>query len=92
MSETLKVIVISNKDIRTLFAKILTPENINLVRGRISSEILTQNVVKKIARCFNEKEFPAGKILIEEGSALKMIYILKSGTCEVYSKQNPLKA
>ena len=92
MSETLKCVCINNRDIKALFAKNLTPENINLVRGRISSEILTHNVLKKISRCFNEKEFPAGKVLIEEGSALRSIYILKSGACELYSAQHPLKA
>ena len=36
LSETLKTIMISNNDIRNLFAKILTPENMGLVRGHIS--------------------------------------------------------
>lgn len=41
MSETLKCIMIQNRDIRALFSKILTPENINLVRGRIPTEVLS---------------------------------------------------
>ena len=54
--------------------------------------MLANNTVKKISRCFNEREYPSGKVLIEEGAPLKNIYIIKSGTCEIYSKQNPLKA
>ena len=91
MSETLKTIMIVNQDLKRLFAKILTPENIKLVRGQISTDMITHNTMKKISRCFNEREFPPGKVIITEGETLKSIYIIKSGTCEVYSNENPLK-
>lgn len=90
MSETLKTIMIHNGDLKKLFSKILSPENIKLVRGRISTEILTHNILKKITRCFNERKYPPGKVLLKEGTQLKSIFIVKSGTCEVYRKQNPL--
>ena len=48
-------------------------------------------MIKKVSRCFNERVFPAGKVIIAEGQTLKNIYIIKSGTCEVYSERNPLK-
>ena len=67
MSETVKTIMITNDDLKKLFAKILTAENIKLVRGQISTEILTHNTVKKISRCFNERELPPGKVIIKEG-------------------------
>lgn len=91
MSETLKTIMILNSDLKKLFAKIMTPENIKLVRGNISTDVLTHNMMKKVSRCFYERVFPPGKVIISEGQQLKYIYIIKSGTCEVYSKQNPLK-
>ena len=92
MSETLKTITIADADLKKLFAKILTPENIKLVRGQISTEVLTHNTVKKVSRCFNEREFPSGKTIITEGQKMKNIYIVKSGTCEVFSTQNPLRS
>ena len=68
MSETLKTIKIHNGELKSLFAKIMTQENVRLVRGRISSEVLSHNVLKKILRCFNEKKYPPGKVLLEEGT------------------------
>lgn len=92
MSETVKTIMISNKDLAHLFKKILTPENIKLVRGQVSTDTLSHNIVKRVSRCFNEKEFPPGKLIVEEGMPLKSIYVIKSGTCEVFSERNPLKS
>ena len=67
MSETLKCIMISNSDLKALFAKILTPENFNIVRGQIPVEILSLTAVKKISRCFTELEFPVGHEIMTEG-------------------------
>ena len=86
MSETLKCIVINSKDLKAMFAKILIPENMNLVRGQIPIEVLSQTALKKISRCFNELSYPAGHVFVEEGAPFKSIYIVKSGTCEIYSK------
>ena len=67
MSETLKCISISNQDMRQLFSKILSPENISLVRGDIPETILSHTAAKKISRCFNELEYAAGYVFMEEG-------------------------
>jgi hypothetical protein len=67
MSEPLKCIIISTKDLKALSAKILTQENLKLIRGRIPEEDMSLNILKKILRCFNEKEYPAGKVLMQEG-------------------------
>ena len=92
LSETVKCVMINSKDLNHLFAKILTPQNIRLIRGRIPTETISHNMMKKVARCFNEKTYPPGKVILSEGNTLKSIFIIKKGTCEVYVKQNPLKA
>lgn len=92
MSEPLKCIMINRNDLKKLFSRILTQENLILIRGRISAEQMSHNIVKKILRCFNERVFPPGKILLDEGKALTSIYIIKSGMCEMYSSESPLKA
>lgn len=92
MSEPLKCIMINRNDLKKLYSRILTPENLALIRGRIPPEQMSHNIVKKILRCFNEKEFPPGKVLLEEGKPLNSIYIIKSGICQMYSYESPLKA
>ena len=67
MSEPLKCIMISTKDLKALISKILTQENLKLIRGRIPEEEMSLNILKKILRCFIEKEYPAGKVLMQEG-------------------------
>ena len=86
MSETMKCLTIRIKDLKAMFAKSLTQENINLIRGEISQVLLSKNVLAKVARGFAEKSYPTGKIILEEGKPLRNIYVLKTGTCEVYSK------
>jgi hypothetical protein len=43
-----------------------------------------------LSRCFVEKEFPAGKILMQEGAPIKTVYLIKHGECQIYSNKNPL--
>ena len=38
-----------------------------------------------------EKDYPADTVLAEEQRAIKTIYVVKEGTCEILSYQNPLK-
>ena len=91
MSENFKCLTIRNLELQALFRKSLSQENMQLIRGSIPREVLSKFVIKKTARCFTEKEYPAGIFIFKEGAPLKSICILKSGTCEVYSRENPLR-
>ena len=53
--------------------------------------MLSKNVIKKVARGFTEKEFPTGHILLQQGKPLTSIFVMKSGSCEVFSNEHPLK-
>ena len=90
LSESLKCIVIARADLHRLFQECLKPENLSLIRGKISQEKVSINLLKKAARYFSEKKLPPGSYIIEEGKAVSSIYILKKGTCEVFMKENPL--
>lgn len=91
MSDTLKCLTIRTKDLKALFEKSLTHENMALIRGEISQVLLSKNVLKKVARGFTEKIYPPGKFILTEGQPLRSIFVLKSGTCEVFSSEHPLK-
>ena len=91
MSDTLKCIQIRVKDMITLYQKTLTPENLDLIRGQIPNSLISQATLKKVAIGFSEKRYPSGKFLIEQDKPLKYLYLIKSGTCEVFNKEHPLK-
>ena len=91
MSENFKCLTIRNSELKALFRKSLSAENMALIRGCIPREVLSKFVIKKTARCFTEKTYPAGIFIFKAGQPLRSIFILKSGTCEVYSDDNPLQ-
>ena len=91
MSEPLKCLVIYNRDLQKLFAKSLAPENLALIRSSLNQEDIAMQTVKKLSRCFLEREFPANTVILEENMPIESIFIIKEGICHVYSKRNPLK-
>lgn len=46
--------------------------------------------MRNLSRCFFEREYPAGKILMEEGNPMETVYLIKSGECSIVSNKSPL--
>ena len=92
MSGPLKCLVINNKELENLFAKSLAPENLALIRRAIHLEDIGVETIKKISRCFVEREFPANTVILQENTSVESIFIIKDGICQVYSDKNPLKS
>ena len=38
-----------------------------------------------------EKDFPPNTVILQEGTEITSIFIIKEGICSVYSDRNPLK-
>ena len=56
------------------------------VIGPGSSIVKTRN----LSRCFVEREYPAGKVLVKEGQPVDTVYLIKSGACQLTNRKNPL--
>jgi len=80
MSRELNVIKISNKGIHNIFVVQLNEENFKLLNASLS-EGQSIKKLRNLSRCFVEKEYPPGKILMQEGSPIKTIYLIKTGEC-----------
>ena len=90
MSEPLKCIMINSRALRSLYSRVLTKENLRLIRGRINNGILSEKGILKIGRCFNERDFFPGNVILKEGEPLQSIFVIKRGQCEIYRNKNPL--
>ena len=79
MSEPLKCIMINSRALKSLYGRVLTKENLSLIRGRINNDILTEKGILKIGRCFNEREFYPRDMIMKEGEPLQSIFVIKRG-------------
>jgi len=85
-------LVLRNSDLERLFSKALTPSNLECVERGIGSNVSTSvSLIKKLCRCFTEREFPAHTELITEDKKVASIFLIKSGTCEALSRKDPLR-
>jgi len=88
-SSELKVLRISNREINTLFNVHLNEENFNLLNVGLGPTS-TRDKIRALSRCFLERVYPRGKILMKEGEVIDKVYLIKSGECQIYSDHNPL--
>jgi CRP-like cAMP-binding protein len=51
---------------------------------------ISNGAKNKLARCFKEKVFLSGQLIIGEGDKCKYVYLIKEGECVVCSEKNPL--
>lgn len=78
LSSELNVIRISNQSIRDIFIVQMNEENFDLLKKSLGIGTTVKRV-RNLSRCFQEKEFGAGHVLMEEGKPIKKIYLIKSG-------------
>ncbi len=92
-TQPLVCIKISNKALRELFSKQMSPENIELMKEVFifSGTTINFKTLDKISRLFVERTYTAGTVLLIENKPVNSVFLIKSGVCEVMSYKSPLR-
>lgn len=60
-------------------------ENVRLLEDSLSESKTSSKVIRNICSSFNEVVYPAETILILDNEPLKYLYLIKEGTCDIFS-------
>ena len=85
------VVVLGVPEMRRLDARLVTPDNLALLRSVDIFAPLPPGALESVARALTEIRFEAGAVLVREGDESDLFYVIESGLVEVTQRERVLR-